>query len=96
MNIFPVIPDRKMELGIRNATVEQLLEDDSTMKQQLFLENGSLSGNGSSNSSAEHLEFNSRHLINILAYSLMFFIGTVGNLVVFVAAYRQVGILLTS
>lgn len=34
-------------------------------------------------------EFNRRLLLNVLAYSVMFVVGTIGNAVVFVAAYRQ-------
>jgi len=34
-------------------------------------------------------EFNHRLLLNVIAYSIMFIVGTIGNTVVFVAAKRQ-------
>ena len=34
-------------------------------------------------------EFNRRLLLNVIAYSVMFVIGVIGNVVVFVAALRQ-------
>ena len=34
-------------------------------------------------------EFNRRLLLNVLAYSVMFVIGTIGNVIVFIAAYKQ-------
>ena len=52
--------------------------------------NSSSGATSSASINPTEFEFNRRLLLNILTYSVMFFIGTIGNLVVFVAAYKQV------
>jgi len=41
------------------------------------------------NATLPEFEFNDRLLLNVLAYSVMLVVGSIGNFVVLVAAYRQ-------
>ncbi len=60
---------------------------DYNSTEQLMMEFGVNATNASHPSS--QFEFNRRLLLNVLAYSVMFVVGTIGNVVVFFAAYRQ-------
>jgi len=47
------------------------------------------SANNSNTTLKSDFEFNHRLLLNVIAYSIMFIVGTIGNTIVFVAARRQ-------
>ena len=74
-----------------NDSLKMLPTNDSLMTH-----NDSFHMNGSSlNDSLHHLlddgnfEFNMRLLLNVIAYSVMFVMGAIGNTLVLVAAHRQ-------
>ncbi len=64
-----------MEVVENNTLVVLRYNDTSTTDNMTSLEN--------------EFEFNHRLLLNVIAYSIMFVVGTIGNTVVFVAARRQ-------
>ena len=53
------------------------------------LGNSSLNTTNQNLTIAENFEFNNRLLLNIVGYSIMFLVGTVGNTVIGVLSYRQ-------
>ena len=53
------------------------------------LGNSSLNTTNQNLTIPENFEFNNRLLLNIVGYSIMFLVGTVGNTVIGVLSYRQ-------
>jgi hypothetical protein len=62
--------------------------DDTTTSMVKHLNEISMIGNNSTSLENE-FEFNHRLLLNVIAYSIMFVVGTIGNTIVFIAARRQ-------
>ena len=70
------------DMFVNNSDLAAMLHDD---------DNDSSSANETIIPGSDDLAFNRRLLINVLAYSVMFVVGTVGNVIVFIAAYKQHG-----